>query len=36
MDMITAADVVRRIEMYYEGGALRYASAPRVGLTLEG
>lgn len=24
LDMITAADVIRRIEIYYEGGALRY------------
>ncbi|MEX2119304.1 MAG: FkbM family methyltransferase [Pirellulales bacterium] len=26
MQMISAADVIRRIEMYYEGGALRYAA----------
>jgi hypothetical protein len=24
MNMITAADVIRRIEMYYEGGNLKY------------
>jgi ADP-heptose:LPS heptosyltransferase len=26
MDMITAEEVIRRIEMYYNGGALRYAA----------
>ena len=29
MAMITAADVIRRIEMYYEGGALQYNSSQR-------
>jgi ADP-heptose:LPS heptosyltransferase len=28
MNMITAADVIRRIEMYYEGGALNYNASP--------
>jgi hypothetical protein len=27
MDMITAEDVVRRIELYFQGGALRYLTA---------
>ncbi len=34
MSMITAEDVIRRIELYYEGGALQYntpRSKPRVG-----
>jgi hypothetical protein len=25
MDMITAEDVIRRIELYFEGGMLNYA-----------
>jgi hypothetical protein len=24
MDLITAADVIRAVELYYRGGALRY------------
>jgi hypothetical protein len=29
MDMITADEVIRRIEMYFEGGALEYLPGPR-------
>src|SRR6266404_5214752 len=32
MEMITAEDVIRRIEMYYAGGALRYNAAADNGL----
>ena len=32
MDLITAGDVIRRIELYYEGGALRYTDGASVTL----
>jgi hypothetical protein len=29
LDLITAADVIRAVELYYDGGALRYCHGPR-------